>query len=104
MRITPASGAPAPASSPAGPTATAETPIFRDSEADLRHRAGVGVEPRDRGLDLARRAHRAQGVVQPRADRPRGDAELARTTVERTLDLVTGWDDLNEFKHTSVPR
>jgi hypothetical protein len=36
--------------------------------------------------------------------RPRGDAELARTTVERTLDLVTGWDDLNEFKHTSIPR
>jgi protein-disulfide isomerase-like protein with CxxC motif len=36
--------------------------------------------------------------------RPRGDAELARTTIERTLDLVTGWDDLNEFKHTSIPR
>jgi protein-disulfide isomerase-like protein with CxxC motif len=36
--------------------------------------------------------------------RPRGDAELARTTIERTVDLVTGWDDLNEFKHTSIPR
>jgi hypothetical protein len=36
--------------------------------------------------------------------RPRGDAELARTTIERTLDLVTGWPDLNEFKHTRIPR
>ena len=36
--------------------------------------------------------------------RPRGDGELARTTIERTLELVTGWDDLNEFKHTSIPR
>jgi hypothetical protein len=25
-------------------------------------------------------------------------------TVERTVDLVTGWTDLNEFKHTSIPR
>ncbi|MEY2475786.1 MAG: hypothetical protein QOG87_1101 [Actinomycetota bacterium] len=36
--------------------------------------------------------------------RPQGDGELARTTIERTLDLVTGFDDLNEFKHTSIPR
>jgi len=36
--------------------------------------------------------------------RPQGDAELARTTIERALDLVTGWPDLNEFKHTSIPR
>ena len=36
--------------------------------------------------------------------RPRGDAKVARRTVERTLDLVTGWPDLNEFKHTSIPR
>jgi len=37
-------------------------------------------------------------------DRPGGDAERARTTVERILDLVTGWPELNEFKHTSIPR
>ncbi|MGH9226828.1 MAG: DsbA family protein [Acidimicrobiales bacterium] len=37
-------------------------------------------------------------------NRPRGDADLARRTVERALDLVTGWTDLNEFKHTSIPR
>ncbi|HUQ39192.1 MAG TPA: DsbA family protein [Acidimicrobiales bacterium] len=36
--------------------------------------------------------------------RPAGDAEVARTTIERVLDLVTGWPDLNEFKHTSLPR
>ncbi len=32
------------------------------------------------------------------------DASEARSTVERVLDLVTGWPDLNEFKHTSIPR
>jgi hypothetical protein len=36
--------------------------------------------------------------------RPKGDADVARRTVERVLDLVTGWPDLNEFKHTSIPR
>jgi hypothetical protein len=36
--------------------------------------------------------------------RPRGDADLARTTIERTLDLLTGWTDLNEFKRTRIPR
>ena len=49
--------------------------------------------------------HRGDRAVFVRLmSRPRGDTELARTTVERTLDLVTGWDDLNEFKHTSIPR
>jgi DSBA-like thioredoxin domain-containing protein len=36
--------------------------------------------------------------------RPRGDAEIAVRTVERILDLVTGWPELNELKHTTVPR
>lgn len=36
--------------------------------------------------------------------RPRGDGDLAVRTVERALDLVTGWPELNEFKHTSIPR
>jgi hypothetical protein len=35
---------------------------------------------------------------------PQGDAEFARTTVERVLDLLTGWTDLNEFKLTTVAR
>lgn len=35
---------------------------------------------------------------------PEGDAALARSTIERVLDTVTGWPGLNEFKHTSIPR
>jgi len=35
---------------------------------------------------------------------PEGDAELARRSIERIVDLVSGWPDLNEFKHTSIPR
>jgi protein-disulfide isomerase-like protein with CxxC motif len=37
-------------------------------------------------------------------DRPGHDAALARRTVERALDAITGWPQLNEFKHTSIPR
>src|SRR3989442_792404 len=36
--------------------------------------------------------------------RPQGDAAVARSTVDRALDLVRGWPELNEFKHTSIPR
>ena len=36
--------------------------------------------------------------------RPNGDAEVARGTVERVLDLLVGWPELNEFKRTSIPR
>jgi hypothetical protein len=35
--------------------------------------------------------------------RPQGDVDVARTTVERVVDLLT-WPELNEFKHTSIPR
>jgi DSBA-like thioredoxin domain len=34
---------------------------------------------------------------------PGGDDQLAISTVERVLDQVA-WADLNEFKHTSIPR
>jgi hypothetical protein len=37
-------------------------------------------------------------------DRPEGDVERAVRSIERTLDLLEGWTDLNEFKHTSIPR
>ncbi len=37
-------------------------------------------------------------------DRPAGDAQRAISTVERVLDLVDGWAELNEFKATSIPR
>jgi hypothetical protein len=36
-------------------------------------------------------------------NRADGNGDLARTTVERTIDLLSGWPELNEFKHTSVP-
>lgn len=36
--------------------------------------------------------------------RPQGDAALATSTIERLVDLVTGWSDLNEFKATTIPR
>jgi 2-hydroxychromene-2-carboxylate isomerase len=32
------------------------------------------------------------------------DPAASIRTVERLIDLVTGWTELNEFKHTSVPR
>jgi len=37
-------------------------------------------------------------------NRPAGDGQLATTTIERVLDLLTGWPELNEFKHTAVLR
>jgi DSBA-like thioredoxin domain len=36
-------------------------------------------------------------------DRPAGDATHAIRTVERVLDLLA-WPELNELKHTSIPR
>jgi predicted DsbA family dithiol-disulfide isomerase len=37
-------------------------------------------------------------------NRPAGDGALATTTIERLLDLMASWPELNEFKHTSVLR
>jgi hypothetical protein len=36
--------------------------------------------------------------------RPRGDAELARRTIDRLVELLGGFPELNEFKHTSLKR
>jgi hypothetical protein len=36
--------------------------------------------------------------------RPNGDARAAVASIERLVDLVAGWADLNELKHTTVPR
>lgn len=36
--------------------------------------------------------------------RPRGDAQLARRTVDRVVDLLGGFTELNEYKHTSLKR
>lgn len=37
-------------------------------------------------------------------DRADGDAERATSTITRILDLLTGWPELNELKHTTIPR
>ncbi|MGH9292722.1 MAG: protein-disulfide isomerase, partial [Acidimicrobiales bacterium] len=36
--------------------------------------------------------------------RPDGDARLARRTIEGILRLMVGFPELNELKHTSIPR
>lgn len=36
--------------------------------------------------------------------RPDGDADVAIATVERVVDLMSGWPELNEFKWTYVQR
>jgi len=37
-------------------------------------------------------------------DRPQGDATRGTATIERVYDLLTGWPELNEFKHTTIKR
>jgi hypothetical protein len=37
-------------------------------------------------------------------DRPGDDAARATTTIDRILDLLGTWPELNEFKYTSIPR
>lgn len=37
-------------------------------------------------------------------NRPEGDAKLAEATIERVLDLLDGFPELNEYKFTKVPR
>jgi hypothetical protein len=36
--------------------------------------------------------------------RPGEDRESGRRTIERVVDLLSGWTDLNEFKRTRIPR
>jgi hypothetical protein len=36
-------------------------------------------------------------------DRPKDDGAYARRTIDRVVDLLD-WPNLNEFKHTSIPR
>ena len=37
-------------------------------------------------------------------DRPRGDGAHAIRSIEKVVDLLDGFLELNEFKHTSIPR
>jgi hypothetical protein len=36
--------------------------------------------------------------------RPEGDGAVARDTIDRVLELVSGHPEINEYKHTSIPR
>lgn len=74
---------------------------------------GNAVHTVRREHEQAARAHRVWGVptfiVGDQASfvrlmhRPGGDTALATRTIERVLDLLS-WPELNEFKHTSIPR
>ena len=46
---------------------------------------------------------RGQAVFVRLMTRPAGDQELATSTIQRVADLVGGFPELNEFKHTSIP-
>jgi 2-hydroxychromene-2-carboxylate isomerase len=99
----------------------------REVVADVLHQAGVdadsvlaeidGGEP----LDIVRKEHEAAvadfdvwGVPTVIAgagasfirvmNDAGGDPAGARQTIERVVDLLTGWPELNEFKHTSLER
>lgn len=75
---------------------------------------------RSKGLDLLRHEHQRaaaehevwgvptfiagdHAVFVRLMEGPDHDGEVAIRTVERVLDLLTGWPQLNEFKHTSIP-
>ena len=75
----------------------------------------------ERAIDIVRQEHEAaahdhtvwgvptfvlgdQAAFVRLMDRPDGDVERATRSIERILDLLGGWTDLNEFKHTSIPR
>ncbi|MGH9055926.1 MAG: DsbA family protein [Acidimicrobiales bacterium] len=45
-----------------------------------------------------------QAVFVRLMDRPQGDSARATSTIERVLDLLDGWPELNELKHTTIPR
>jgi hypothetical protein len=45
-----------------------------------------------------------QAVFVRLMNRPEGDGDLARRTIDRVVDLLVGFPELNEFKHTSLKR
>jgi hypothetical protein len=45
-----------------------------------------------------------QAVFVRLMNRPEGDAKLAETSIERVLDLLGTFPDLNEYKFTRIPR
>ena len=45
-----------------------------------------------------------QSVFVRLMNRPEGEASIATKTIERVVDLLGGFPELNEFKHTSISR
>jgi protein-disulfide isomerase-like protein with CxxC motif len=45
-----------------------------------------------------------QSVFVRLMNRPEGDAAVATKTIDRVVDLLGGFPELNEFKHTSIAR
>lgn len=45
-----------------------------------------------------------QAVFVRLMDRAGTDGARSQVPIEKILDLLTGWPELNEFKHTSIPR
>ena len=45
-----------------------------------------------------------QAVFVRLMDRPRGDGDVATRTIDRVVDLLGDFPELNEFKHTSLKR
>ena len=91
-------------------------PAVTDGDADQVFNEVLGCAPRDVFRiehTTAVEKHRVFGVPTVIAGdqavfirlvkRPNTDARAARETIERCVDLVTGWTNLNEFKHTSIP-
>lgn len=102
----------------------------RSALADVLDRHDVDSAPvfarvdDGRGMKMVREAHEAavadhnvwgvptflsgeQAVFVRLMQRPRESSEpdrVAVRTIERVLDLMDGFEDLNEFKHTSIPR
>ena len=73
----------------------------RDSSARSTRRP-----PASTRCGACRRSSQDDQAVFVRADEPSGRRRGAwpRKTIERVVDLLGGWPELNEFKHTSIPR
>ena len=70
-------------------------------EIRAAHEQAVGEWERLRGADLrGRRPGRLRAPDEP----PRGDAALARRTIEGVIHLFDEQPDLNEFKYTTLFR
>jgi hypothetical protein len=70
--------------------------VLRAEHTDAAQRFGVF------GVPTFIRGDRA--VFVRLMDRPDGDAHRATSAISRTLDLMEGWPELNEFKYTRTDR